>query len=119
MFLAVFLVVYYLYDFFSGYPTADDVKKRVESILTSPRQCDDKNPGIVPLIEKIGFNYKYMRIREKFNAMPKRMDYFVEDVNGEVLAELIYRVDGGCLGLRVVLVPNAVTRQISPPGRSD
>ncbi|QTD43826.1 hypothetical protein [Ottowia testudinis] len=97
--IAVVLVAAMAYQFFNGYPTDEQIKKKIESILIHPDLCNNSNPEAVKFLKSIKSDGRDLYIKEKTNAMPKRIDYYVEDGEGKVIAELAYRVDGGCQGI--------------------
>ena len=86
---------------FYNIPTQAEVEAKIHSILTNPDMCRESNPKTAHAIQSIGINGQAFTLAEKTNAMPKRIDYYIKNAEGKTIAELVYRVDGGCYNLYV------------------
>lgn len=99
--IAIAIITSGVYLFFGDYPTSEQIKNKLESIVSHPDLCSQSNSKAFELLKLINPSGQILRLKEKTNAMPIRVDYYIEDNEGRVIAELIYRVDSGCQGIRV------------------
>lgn len=91
-------------------PNKDEVEKIVVGIIENPERCRESHPDKFHEISQIGWKGSEMKLKIKISALPKRIDYFIVKKNGDIVAEVIYRVDAKCDGIYIENINSSVSR---------
>lgn len=82
-------------------PDKFEVEKIVLEMLENPDVCKKSNPEHFALMRKLDWKNSKMQLKIKASALPKRVDYYVVNSNGEIVAEIIYNVNAKCNGIYI------------------
>lgn len=105
--IVVFLLIGLMTKIFSN-PDKAEIEKIVIDLLENPKQCEKIYPDTFQRISQLNWRSSEMRLKIKLSALPKRVDYYLIDPNGNIVAEIVYRVNAKCDGIYVEKVNSGV-----------